>query len=285
MDLVGCLFPIRERSNRLEVVMSRRSLWILLPILLLAFSAIQCSNNKLRAKMTAEERLKHAKELYNKHHYLDAKTEFQVLVVSGQGSAVADEAQYYLAQCYYHLKDYVTAAAEFQRLVRMYPSSEWVDDAQYMIGMCYYKLSPPPGLDQEFTLKAIDAFQRFLEDFPTSDLRPEAEKRMRELRNKLAEKEWKNGELYRKMGYYRSALIYYDSVLKDYYDTPWAERALYQKGRILEKLKRYDEAVEAYQEFVRRFPRSKFLPKVRQQLAKTREKLARQSASLGDRGK
>ncbi len=255
--------------------MTRRRGTIYVLLLAVLFSA--CSSRKLRPGLTPEERLKVAKEMFDDGHYLDAKTQFQVIVVSGGGSAIADEAQFYLAECYFHLKDYVTAVAEYQRLIRMYPNSPWVDDAQFKVGLSYYKLSPKPGLDQEFTHKAIEAFQIFLEDYPDSDLRPQAEEYLRKCREKLAEKEFKAGELYRKMGYHRSALIYFDSVLDEYYDTSWAEKALYWKARELEKLGRKEDALEAYQSYLRRYPQGWKVDEVRSAIQRLREDLLKQS--------
>ena len=256
--------------------MAKRHLLILPLIALVAFSGMNCSNRKLRKGLPAEERLALAKKMFEKGRYLDAKTEFQVLVVSGAGTAIADEAQFYLAECYYHLKDYVTAVAEYERLIRMFPNSPWVDDAQYKIGMSYFKLSPNPGLDQEFTKKALQAFQVFLEDYPDSELRPEVEERMRQCREKLAEKEFRAGVLYRKMGYHKSALIYFDSVLEEYYDTSWAEKALYWKAKELEKLGEPDKALETYQVFVRRYPQSRRLEEVREAIHRLRQELQQQ---------
>ena len=261
----------------------------LLLVLVLTALLGACSGRKLRPGLTPEERLKVAKQMFEEGHYLDAKTQFQVIVVGASGTAVADEAQYYLAECYFRLKDYVTAVAEYQRLIRMYPNSPWVDDAQFKVGLCYYKLSPKPGLDQEFTHKAIEAFQIFLEDYPDSELRPKAEEYLKKCREKLAEKEFKAGELYRKMGYHKSALIYFDLVLQEYYDTSWARKALYWKARELEKLGRLEEALEAYQSYLRRYPQGWKVEQVRDAIHRLRAELERRrsepQAADSDRGK
>ncbi|MDZ7372539.1 MAG: outer membrane protein assembly factor BamD [candidate division KSB1 bacterium] len=238
-----------------------------------------CAGRKVRAGITLEERLKIAKQMFEKGDYLDAKTQFQVIVASAGGTALADEAQFYLAECYFHLKDYVTAVAEYERFVRMYPNSPWVDDAQFKVGVSYYELSPGPGLDQEFTRKAVQALQVFLEDYPASELRPQAEEYLRKCRDKLAEKEFKAGELYRKMGYYESAVIYFDAVLNEYYDTQWAEKALFQKARMLELLGRKEEALEAYQSYLRRHPQSPRVGEARRAVQKLRDELSAASPS------
>jgi outer membrane protein assembly factor BamD len=223
--------------------------------------------------MTPEERLKVAKKLLEKGDYYDAKTQFTILALNYPGTPIADEAQYYLAESHFGLKEYILAAAEYEKLVRNYPQSEFVDDAEYKVALCYYKLSPHYALDQKYTRMAIEKFQQFLEDFPNSPLKSEAEKRLRELRNKLAKKEFKNAELYRKLQFYQSAIIYYDEVLNNYYDSPYAEEALFRKGESLLKLKKFSEAEKVFEIFLQKYPKSSFLPAVRKYLKQARENL------------
>ena len=65
----------------------------------------------------------------------------------------------------------------------------------------------------------------FIEDFPESDLVKDAEKAIDDLRNKLAEKDFEVGRLYLKLEEYESAIIYFRSVLNNYYDTDIADNA------------------------------------------------------------
>jgi outer membrane protein assembly factor BamD len=65
----------------------------------------------------------------------------------------------------------------------------------------------------------------FLEDFPQSELVQVAENSIATLRIKLAEKDYEVGRLYLKLEEYESALIYFRSVLINYYDTDFADDA------------------------------------------------------------
>ncbi|MGQ9560371.1 MAG: outer membrane protein assembly factor BamD [Candidatus Oleimicrobiaceae bacterium] len=228
--------------------------------------ALSCSKSKVRPNLTAEERLNLAKQLFAKGDYLDAKQQLLVLTLSFQGSAVADEAQFYLAECHYQLKEYVLAISEYERLLKSYPNSPYVDEAEYKIGMSYFKLSPSSGLDQENARKAMEHFQRFLEDYPDSPLKKDVEASLQQCRNKLAKKEYDTGVLYRKMGYYDSALIYFDSVLASYYDTPYGPKALFWKGECLMKQARYQEARQAFSDYAQRYPQGADADRVRRRL-------------------
>jgi len=227
--------------------------------------------------MTPEEQFAYAKKIFDKKDYYKAKMQFMIITMNNPGNKIVEKAQFYLAESYYHLKEYITAIEEYKKLIRSLPTSPYVDDASYKIGMCYYKLSPGYALDQEYTIKAISQFQQFLEDYPDSELRPEAEKRLAECRNKLAEKEYKNGELYRKMGYYRAAVISFDNVLENYYDTKFADDALYWKGECLKRSGRFEEAEKAFNDFLRKYPRSTRAEKVEKKLKDIKKELERRS--------
>ncbi len=239
----------------------------------LLFLILGCGGYKIRPNMTAEERFAIAKKMFEHHDYFDAKTQFKIITLNNPGAPFVDDAQFYLAESHFHLKEYLLAADEYSRLIRLYPRSEWVDDAQYKIGLSYYKLSPKPSLDQSYTVKAIEHFQRFLEDFPNSKLVPEVEKMLNVCRTKLAKKDYKNGELYRKLGDYYAALVYFNSVIDNYYDTKYVLDALFWKGECLYRMHRWQEARQAFETLLARFPKNNYKRKVIERLEKIDSKL------------
>jgi len=244
---------------------------------LFALILIACSSNKLNANMPAEERMKVAIKMFEKKHYLDAKTQFRIITLSHSGSTIADKAQFYLAECHFYLKEYILAASEYQRLIKTFPNSEYVDDAKYKLGLSYYKLSPKYSLDQEYTLKAIQEFQEFLEDYHNSPLAPEVQEKLVEARTKLAHKVYSAAEQYRKMGICKSAIIYYDLVLERYYDSKYAPKALYWSGECYRKLNEYKQALDIFQEFVTKYPKNELAQKANQRIKELKEKVQKQA--------
>ena len=109
---------------------------------------------------------------------------------------------------------------------RNYPASPQVADASYKTAMCYYNLSPKPSLDQQYTRKAIDEFQSFVEYFPANANAADADAKIRELTTRLAKKQYDTARLYSTMQSYRSALFYFDDVIEKYHDTEYAPRFL-----------------------------------------------------------
>lgn len=216
-----------------------------------------CSKDKINfATLTPDEQLAYAKSRFEKRDYYGAKMNFTVIVLNNPGSRLIEEAQYYLGESHYRLKEYLLAIEEYEKLIRSLPQSEFVDDASYKVALSYYMLSPNYGHDQEYTNKAILQFQQFLEDYPDSDLREEAQVKLDECREKLAKKEFKSGELYRKMGYYRAALVYYQDVLDSYYDTSLIADALYWKAECHKRIAEWEQAEKLYSDLITRYPDS-----------------------------
>ena len=206
---------------------------VILILFVILLGLFGCVGKKVNlSAMTPEEQFEYAKKFFDKKDHYNAKMQFTIVVLNNPGHRIIGKAQFYLAESYYYLKEYILAVGEYEKLIRSLATSEYVDDANYKIGMCYYKLAPNYGLDQEYTMKAILQFQLFLEEFPDSELKFEVENKLSECRNKLAKKEYKTGELYRKMGYPRAAIISFNVVLEKYYDTPYIDDALFWKGEL-----------------------------------------------------
>lgn len=253
-------------------------------ILSIALLVLACGGRKIKPDLTAEERLEVAKELFADKKYYDAKQQLTILTYSHRGSAVADEAQYYLAECHYYLKEYILAISEYQRLIDAYQNSEYVDDAQYKLGMSYFELSPSSGLDQEYSQKAIQHFQRFLEDYPNSTLRPAVEESYRICREKLARKEFDNGNLYRKMRLYEAAIVYFDGVLEQYYDTKYAEKAGFWRAECYFKLKKYSESMQCFEQFLDRYQRSSYVERAQKRLKEIKALINSTTSAVTYRG-
>lgn len=142
-------------------------------------------------------------------------------------------------------------------LLRTMPSSPYVARARFQRATCFFELSPKSHLDQDYSKKAIDEYQAFIEYHPTDTLVSVAEKRISELDTKLAKKDYENGITYMYMEYYKAATFYFDLVLEKYHDTQYAEPALFKKAEALTNRKKYSDAKEAIDRFLQKYPFSK----------------------------
>lgn len=217
-----------------------------------------CSSGESTKSMTAEERFSHAKMLFDKGNYLDAVNEFTVITLQYQGSTSAADAQYYLGECRFEREEYMLAAFEYTVVKRNYPASPRVPDALYKLALAYYKLSPKSSLDQQYTKRALDEFQSFVEYYPSHTMAVDAEARIKELNTRMAKKTYETARLYAIMEYYRAALFYFDDVIEKYHDTDYAPLAYIDKVDLLVSRDRYKDASVAVNRFLELYPNSVF---------------------------
>ncbi len=226
---------------------------LFIPVLfLLVFEG--CSSSVDTTNMTGENRLSYAMSLYNNEDYLEAINELQAILLQYPGSSISDDAQFYLAKSRFARKEFIMAAFEFSKLIKNMPASEFVPESQYMLADCYYELSPNFNLDQKYTRKAIQEFQAFIDFFPTNEKVADAEKKINELNNKLAEKTYSIAGIYEKLDYLKAAVIYYDEVIDNYHDTPYAPLAMYNKINVLVERDKNNDAITEIDKFIEKYP-------------------------------
>ncbi len=186
-----------------------------------------------------------AMKLLDKKKYLRAQEEFNNLVIRGTHTDLGDDSQFYLAESYFLNKEYLLAIAEYDRLIRRMGFSPYVEKARWRVCESYVKESPKYYKDQSNTSKALSKLQEFIDDFPNSEFKGEANGQILELRNKLAQKEYATGILYIKMEEYPSAIISFESLINNYYDTDILEKGHIGIIRCYSLMDEYKKA-EAY---------------------------------------
>jgi outer membrane protein assembly factor BamD len=245
-------------------------------VLVILFGLVfwNCSSSLDTVNLSAEEKLAYAKSLYDEEDYEVAVNEFQAIVLQYPGNPVVDDAQYYLGMTRFQRGEYLLAAYEFSKLVKTMPASEFIPQGQFMLAECYYQLSPHFTLDQKYTEKAIEEFQAFIDFFPSNEKVAEAERKINELNEKLAQKAFENAKIYEKMEYYTAALIYYNNVLEIYHDTKYAPMAMYNKIKLLIDRERNKEALAEISKFIQRYPDDAKLQEIQELKAFLENKLS-----------
>lgn len=209
--------------------------------------------------MTAEQHYQIGMKDFHEENYLDAIEEFKIVGLQYQGTRVADAAQFYMGECHFFREEYILAAYEYDLLIRTMPSSPYVSRARFQVATCYYKMSPKSSLDQDYSKKALDEYQAYIDYFPNDTLVNAAETRINELNTKAAKKEYENGVTYMYMEYYRAAAYYFDLVLEKYHDTPYAEPAQLKKAEAMMNRKKYPEAQNELNKFFVKYSHSDLL--------------------------
>lgn len=89
---------------------------------------------------TDKDNYQAAFELLKEQKYEEAATAFANFLKQFPASALAHNAQYWLAETFYATKEFDTAVAAFETVVADYPDSTKVPDALLKMGFCNYEL-------------------------------------------------------------------------------------------------------------------------------------------------
>ena len=117
-------------------------------------------------------------------------------------------------------KEYPSAQVEFERLVRDYPESDSSASAAFRLGEVLFAQTRARDFDQEYTHKALEQWQDYLASYPGHWLNATAQRRVDELRARLAAKLADAGRLYLKLKLPGPARVYFRRVLDEYPGTP-----------------------------------------------------------------
>lgn len=230
--------------------------------------------NKLLKSTDYEYKYEAAKVYFADGKYTKASTLLMELISILKGTVKAEEALYMLGMSYYNMGDFQGAAQVFMQYINVYPRGVYAELSRFHTGKALYMDTPEPRLDQSGTYEAIQQLQLFLEYFPQSSRKEEAQNMIFKLQDKLVQKEYINAKLYFNLGNYlgnnyESCIITAQNALKDYPYTELREdlsflilNARYEMARnsVLEKqAERYRATVDEYYAFLNEFPDSKHL--------------------------
>ncbi len=109
---------------------------------------------------------------FQNQEYDSAIKGFSELVTADATNDLADNCQYWLAECYYSKKDFKRAVGEFTKVFN-YGGTDKDDDAQLKLGLAYQSMG---SLE-----KAKEEFQRLIDYFPGSEYYPKAKDALRKL--------------------------------------------------------------------------------------------------------
>lgn len=213
-----------------------------------------CSPIPEFGESTAEDAYSVGVDAMEREDYLLAVEAFKHVTMASPLGDWADDALIGLADAHRAISDYASAESEYQRLMSDYPRSPLVPEAMYKLGLSFYDQSLPAELDQSMTLAAIEQLEHFAATYPESDFVPEAQERIAELRARLAEKAYGAAALYLQLRDEAAARVYFEAIVEDYPDTPWARLALLEIARSHARGGATAKATQAYDRLIELYP-------------------------------
>ena len=240
-----------------------------------------CANefNKVFKSRDTAYKYEYAKQCFAQGKFQQAATLLQDVVTVQKGRTSAQESLYMLAMAEYCNRDYESASATFRKYYSSYPKGDYAEQAAYYIGQSLYESVPEPRLDQTPTIGAINAYQNFLDIFPDSPYREQAQQRLFKLQDNLVQKEYLSAKLYYNLGgyfgninsntesNYEACIITAQNALKQYPYTNLREQfsILIMKSKYhlalnsseAKRVDRYRDAEDECYGFLNEFPESK----------------------------
>ncbi len=245
--------------------------------------------NKVLKSTDYEYKYEAAKSYFGKGQYNKASTLLEELITILKGTENAQESLYMLAMSHYNQGDYITASHYFTTYYNTYPNGTYTELARFHSGKALFLDTPEPRLDQSSTYSAMSELQMFMEYFPNSSRKTEAQLMIFGLQDKLVMKDYLSAKLYYDLGTYTgnasqtadlkingnnylACITTAQNILKDYPYTAMREevailllRAKYKLGSesVLEKKEeRMRETIDEYYAFKNEYPESKYIKEV-----------------------
>lgn len=252
-----------------------------------------CTSSKPAVVDSREVAYNSAMEDLKKKDYDKAALKLEELMFSTRATPLEDKVLHALGQAYFQTRQYLLASEIYGRLLQQTPDSPFAQDAQYQLARSYEKLSPHYELDQEYTVKAINEFRVYLDQYPLQEserinsdvetyrellkLKPDnaayrakydaalaelssqsparyAMAAIPVLREKLAHNRASVADHYARLKKFRAASMFYDQVIAGYPDTIWFEPAWMGKIEMAVKRGKWFEARQAIEQYQQTFP-------------------------------
>ena len=249
--------------------------------------------NKVYNSTDNAYKYEYAKECFAKGKFQQAVVLLSEQVTLQKGRQNAQESLYLLAMSQYCNRDFEAASATFKKYFQSYPKGDYAEQACYHIGQSLYQSVPEPRLDQTPTIGAINAYQNFIDYYPDSKMREDAQQRLFVLQDNLVQKEYLSAKLYYNLGgyfgninantesNYEACIITAQNALKAYPFTSMREdfSVLIMKSKYYlaenssdeKKVERYRDAEDECYGFMNEFPESKEIKTAEKYIAKCKK--------------
>jgi outer membrane protein assembly factor BamD len=194
---------------------------------------------------------------------------------------------------------FVLAINEFREFLSFYPTHRRADYAQFKLGMAHHYQMRSAMRDQSETIEAIRELSVFVDRYPRactgtasatpvpsvqrcSELYPEANKRLREARDRLGEHELGVGVQYFRTKWYPGAIERLKPLLEKDPEFTRRDAALFYLAESFDKVGRPAEALPYYDRLLKEFEQSEFLERAKLRADDIRTQLDKKSGGAVD---
>jgi outer membrane protein assembly factor BamD len=160
------------------------------------------------------------------------------------------------------------AEAEYKDFILFYPQMEESAEAQEKVCDIHYRQMEKPDRDTNHALRAQEECQQLLKQFPNSKFAKEAEQKLRNIQEVLAQAEYRVGEFYHARGSFPAAANRLQAVSDQYPLFSQADEALWDLGDAYHRMgDRFEnQEAAAYTKIVKDYPLSARVDQAKQKL-------------------
>jgi outer membrane protein assembly factor BamD len=158
------------------------------------------------------------------------------------------------------------AVAGYKDFIVFFPFLPEAAYAQMQVAMANYNEMPKADRDNTHTKMAEEEFQTFIQKYPKDPLEPQAEQRLREVQEILAESQFRIAYYYYVKGDRRAAAGRLAPLVNRYPLYSKSDQALWMLGDVFEKSERKDIAGGYYSLLVKNYPLSQKAPLAKDKL-------------------
>ncbi len=207
---------------------------VLIACFLICFSISGCSSiREAWVALTGEEEEYSAEELawvamdyYESGDYKLAIEKFEKLKDWFPFSRYAILAELKIGDAHYKLGEYEEAIFAYEEFEKLHPRNEAIPYVIYQIGRCYFDRIDTIDRDQVPAREAMETFQRLIKAFPEDQYARLAKDHLNKCYKSLAGHEYIIGVFYFKSKHYEAAYSRFMSVISNYPDVGFHQKAL-----------------------------------------------------------
>ncbi len=175
---------------------------------------------------TAQELAWDGMDAYDNGKYSKALEKFEKIKDYYPFSKYAILAELKIADAHYQRQEYEEAIFAYENFEQLHPRNEAIPYVIYQLGRCYYDQISTPDRDPTVAEKALEAFQRLIKRFPQDQYAVRASEHIDTCQKMLAGHAYNVGVFYYKGKHYKAALQRFMSIITDYPDVGYHQKAL-----------------------------------------------------------
>lgn len=205
-----------------------------------------------------------------KGRYDVGRLTLQTLINTYPDSEYLSKAKLQIADSFYKqggTAGLVQAKAEYKDFITFFPNDPDAPAAQMKAAMTHYRQMEKPDRDRTQARDAEEEFRYMLAQYPKSQYAPEAQQKLREVQEVLAEGSFQVGRQYFVRHSYRAAIDRFRETLQKYPDFSGQDKTLYLLAESYERTNNDRAASQQYAKIVQYFPGSEYYEKSKDRLS------------------